>query len=807
MVIVAGVACLFAGMALAAVYPLGAAWAATAFAAAGIVFYKFEESWLVWVPALLPVIGFATWTGSITFEEFDLLVLAAAGAGYLRRAVDDRSRLEPKRQARPDVVAYALITAFAVSTVIAFIRGWYPGDEGFGYWQGYDGPMNSLRIAKPFILAVLLLPLLRSALARDGALTARRLSLGATIGLAAACLTVVWERAAFPGLLDFSADYRATAFFWEMHVGGAALDGFIALTVPFAVWRFQRAHSNVHRTVLTLVLGIAAYACLVTFSRALYVAVLAGVALLVTLQLKQERGERSTTIIGALSLAALFACVTALLCFVAFRHGGYRALAAVLDVGAVSILQAPLVRSSTLSQQSAGAAVGVLGGAGLLMAACMFSKGPYVLFGIALAAAVGVAMAAHKTPFIRVAAVATYVCSVMSAGAVAAHWGGVEALRDASASLAAVTAVAAWNARARVPLWPEERRAALTLIGSALLVGAVVAVFSAGAYMGGRVSTAERDISGRIQHWGTGLALLSGLDWFAGKGLGRFPGAYFYEAPAGELPGSYRIVASGGESFLALGGPRHMLGFGELFRISQRVSASSAGVYTVSLKARAAEQAALHVEICEKHLLYVGACAVKAVALQAAPGEWRPLTIALDGTQFGRGPWYAPRLAFFSMAVETKGRLIDVDEVQVVGPDGRSQIHNGDFAGGMSRWFFTSDKHHLPWHMKNMLLALLFDQGVLGLTCLLLLVATAFVRVAFGIAARSAVAPALAASLAGFLVVGLTDSLLDIPRIAFLFYLLVGAAVFAPTPTAIDSQHAAPRRRIRNSRGNQTDTR
>ena len=36
----------------------------------------------------------------------------------------------------------------------------------------------------------------------------------------------LWERAVYTALLDFSSDYRTTGSFWEMHVGGAALDGF-----------------------------------------------------------------------------------------------------------------------------------------------------------------------------------------------------------------------------------------------------------------------------------------------------------------------------------------------------------------------------------------------------------------------------------------------------------------------------------------------------------------------------------------------------------------------------------------------------
>jgi hypothetical protein len=35
--------------------------------------------------------------------------------------------------------------------------------------------------------------------------------------------------------------------------------------------------------------------------------------------------------------------------------------------------------------------------------------------------------------------------------------------------------------------------------------------------------------------------------------------------------------------------------------------------------------------------------------------------------------------------------------------------------------FFTSDRHHLPWHIKSLFLNILFDQGILGVFAVLLL--------------------------------------------------------------------------------------
>ena len=65
---------------------------------------------------------------------------------------------------------------------------------------------------------------------REAAWAAR----GMVAGLALVCLVVLWERAVYAGLFDFSLPYRTSAWFWEMHVGGGAIDAYLAMALPFA---------------------------------------------------------------------------------------------------------------------------------------------------------------------------------------------------------------------------------------------------------------------------------------------------------------------------------------------------------------------------------------------------------------------------------------------------------------------------------------------------------------------------------------------------------------------------------------------
>ena len=284
-------ACGLAGMALAWHHPLGPALAVALFVAvAGLGFVR-PAAWLVVVPALLPVIGLAPWSGWFTVEELDLLVLAFAAAGQARAAVG-RDPPAPLA-ARPSPLTTFMIGCFTVATVVAIWRGVLDaGGPAFGWFQGYNEALNSVRTGKAWFLALLLLPLWRAAERRNAQRAAQRLTLGMALGLAGVVLAVAWERIAFTGLLNFSADYRATALFWEMHVGGAALDAYLALALPFALHGYAHARTPLRTLAQGALLVAACYACLTTFSRGVYLMLPVGVATVLWLLWRQRECHR-----------------------------------------------------------------------------------------------------------------------------------------------------------------------------------------------------------------------------------------------------------------------------------------------------------------------------------------------------------------------------------------------------------------------------------------------------------------------------------------------------------------------------------
>src|SRR5579872_5877817 len=75
-----------ASLTLAMHYPLAPAVMTALVLAGWAAFFAWPRLWLLLVPALLPLIGLAPWTGWITFEELDILILAVAAGGYARMA-------------------------------------------------------------------------------------------------------------------------------------------------------------------------------------------------------------------------------------------------------------------------------------------------------------------------------------------------------------------------------------------------------------------------------------------------------------------------------------------------------------------------------------------------------------------------------------------------------------------------------------------------------------------------------------------------------------------------------------------------
>lgn len=295
--LILGTLAALACLGLAAQHPLAPLWLSGALCLC--------MGWAAWRPwtiggllaALLPVASFAPSTGWWLIDEFDLLVLAVlAGAcarsgfeSFCNRLPSTASCPGPGAPARAQVdrVWMGLLAALGVSALCSLWVGWRDAGasaQALAAWATRDGwlqalyadyasAFNPLRVSKSLLWALLLYAVMRRVPPERQREMARTTIAGLLCGLAWVCALVLWERGRYVGVLNFSDSYRTVANFWEMHVGGGAIDAYLAMTVPLAFWAVWLAPSGWRWVGAAALAILGTYAVLTTYSRGLYLAV------------------------------------------------------------------------------------------------------------------------------------------------------------------------------------------------------------------------------------------------------------------------------------------------------------------------------------------------------------------------------------------------------------------------------------------------------------------------------------------------------------------------------------------------------
>lgn len=771
------------------VYPLAAnpataPWLFGALAAYAVLLWYRPTAWLFVVPALLPVLDFAPWTGWFYLVELDLVLLTTCAVGYWRLAA------APVPVRLPPLTALALLLTVVCLAVAAW-RGITPlAPIDANAFSNYVSPWNGLRILKGYLWPLALLPLLRRSAGARLENLPRLLVPGMLLGLVGASLAVAWERTQFPGLLNFSSDYRPTAPFSAMHTGGAALDAYLAMALPFVAMWLTRRVGGIRLALGMGCLLLGTFAGLTLFSRDIYVAYGSSAAVLALVLAYRELRSgrlRARTLLGGIALVVLLGvCLSQV-----FAASGYRGLLAALGTLSLAVLAggaAPRVRAPL-----PGVAIGLA----LLLAAVALTvlapdaasnqwKGAYVSYALAfLAGAAGALLLPHRryagtgAGLLLGALPALMLATLL----VAWHHAGWSALPSAAVALVAAALLAAhrWLPQ---PMWRLEQRS-LMLAFCALIVLATVIPVTASYYAEVRFATVARDLRVRLQHWSEALAMMDGdtATQLSGMGLGKYPSTYLWRNTHGEMPGTFSYVHEGANTYLRLGAAQYSAGYGEALRFLQHVTVRPGARYTVALDLRrSGDEVMPRIALCERWLLYPRSC--QHVRLQLKKGEraWQHY----EGTVVAQFEphWlagYAP--VRLQIASESAGGALDVDNVSVRDVDsGRELMANGSFSAANAYWFFSSDRNHMPWHVKNLFLNAVFEMGWLGATALGFLLLAVVARLLRGALAGDDMSAVFLASLTGAVMVGLFDSITDVPRLTSLLLLLALAGALVPAP-------------------------
>ena len=238
-------------------------------AAYAVLLTRWPLAYLIVVPASLPLLDLAPYSGRFFWDEFDLLLATTLGA----RLLTARAQAVEAPQ-----VPRAGLAPLAVSVVAsAAIALWPLAPLDANAFTSYLSPYNALRVGKGYLWGAALLWLLWRD-ARSGHDMPSRLQAGLGFGLLAAVLGVFWERIRFVGLTDFDAGFRAAGLVSATHVGGAYLEGILVVLTPFSLSLALNARRPAVSAFWFGVTALGAVAVLMTLSRAAAAAWLIGVA-------------------------------------------------------------------------------------------------------------------------------------------------------------------------------------------------------------------------------------------------------------------------------------------------------------------------------------------------------------------------------------------------------------------------------------------------------------------------------------------------------------------------------------------------
>jgi len=303
-----------------------------------------------------------------------------------------------------------------------------------------------------------------------------------------------------------------------------------------------------------------------------------------------------------------------------------------------------------------------------------------------------------------------------------------------------------------------------------LALAAVLAAGMGGGYFQQRLSQSGQDWQTRWDHWGQAISMMDGTAsaQLFGMGLGSFPRTYLERGPAGNQPATYGFAIGQGNQYLRLGS-------GETLYYAQRVPVVAEHAYRLELDVRGRENTRIETPVCEKQLLNSRQCVWFGFDVPG-DGQWHHLSHEFSSGKVGAPDWLHRPPVELSLYHPGKAGVLDLDTLRLLDRDGRDLLCNGDFSRGGDCWFFKTHSH-LPWHIKNVWVHVLFEQGWLGLLIFAGLTALALYRLAVAGWRGQRLAWVWLASLLGLLTVGMFDSLLDAPRLATLLvaFMLLGA--------------------------------
>jgi hypothetical protein len=269
----------------------------------GALLYRYPRAWMIVIPAALPLLDLAPWSGRFFWDEFDLLMLTTLAVALWQGRFRVSAWTVPKLG--------ELLGLFIVVWVVSLLIGLLPlqpvnANAFSAYWSHY----NSLRLAKGLAWGLVVYGLFRSQADQNKAF--EKLSMGMALGVLGVSLWALWEEALFAGSAA-TADYRVTAGFSSMHTGGGHIEAYLVMALPFVWGLFFQLRNPLYRLLLGADFLFGTYALFFTVARGGAIALVVALMVLIwgtwLARRKQSRHRARSAVPLMMGLLALMVMV------------------------------------------------------------------------------------------------------------------------------------------------------------------------------------------------------------------------------------------------------------------------------------------------------------------------------------------------------------------------------------------------------------------------------------------------------------------------------------------------------------------
>jgi len=687
-----------------------------------VALFLASNKWPIFLLICVPLFNLTPYTGRYGVTEFDSLILITFGSIWFQQQKFTLFKFSIELK-----LFIALIIFSSISGLIAYSS--FPETNEI-FLSVYQQPTNMWRVHKALIYALLLFILIQNSGKDKIGLVIRNFSIGAFFSIITLCLIIFWEKGVFyllfsgtsifgilQKILWFSVDYRPTALFSSMHVGGGSIDSYIAIMFIFPTLLLFGKSTKIAKGFFIAALITGLYCALATVSRA-GIATTALSTLIITLFILFQNARTISTspLSYTFKILGLFTLMSASLLGSQYQMGTEGAL----------FLSIFTIAGTISSYQINTKRLYFLGGATVFFILLVIES----LFDML-----------EKGVLLNDVIIKGLIVSVL-------------------------TLINTLFFIYTFKTYDKLKAISLPLI-IYLTTATFVTIGFGSASLTTRIYEIGEDTSGRVQHWNNVLS--TGNNSVTHILFGNGPGTMPINYPLSFPNNNYFSVTQKNRSY---GGITITASHQTLL---QRISLKPNETYTLNMFIRTSQpKQSITVALCNRNILiqhlYNSSCNKQNIFIKKE-NTWKNIVRPIS-TKNLRAQSFLTKPSILEVTFHEINSPIEIRDLKLLDSNGNNLTKNDNFTQGLDSWFWVSDFEHLGWHSKNVFLHQYFELGILGLFLTLAMFASIIIKALASKKETDNVYKILPYTLfLSFITLGSFITILDDPQIATFWYL------------------------------------